>query len=218
MACREWNNDWIAHLYAELDGPEEQQLNEHVTGCADCRQTLEQLAGSRRLLQASAPAVPTPPRVVMIQPRRLARPFWTFAFGLACAMLVFVVGLLAGGGQFLAPGPQPTTIDADLVTRAELDELLRAQEGTLETRLAAFASRPAPAQRDSEICLTREQFASQLETELERYRQEVDYTQERDFRILAGQIGAVEQRAASWIDENRDALRLALHYRGVDEH
>ena len=214
MACKEWNNDWIAHLYAELDGPEKRRLDEHLTGCAECRRTLEELAGSRRLLQLSAPAVPIPPRVVMIQPRRLGRPFWTFAAGLACAMLVFAVGLLAGGGQLLAPEPQTATVDAELVTRAELEQLLRDQQGTLETRLAAFESRPDPAQQQSDVCLTHEQLAS----EFERYREEVDYTQERDFRILAGQIGAVEQRAVTWIDENRDALRLALRYRGVDEH
>lgn len=213
MACKEWNHDWIADLYGELDGEPKRRLDAHLAGCAECRSTLEELAGSRGILREAAPAIPTAPRVVMIRPRRLARPFWSFAAGLACASIVFFAGLLAGGTEFLAPEARSTAADPELVTRAELRRIVeerREREATLDGRLASLESQPQPAQAGSDLCLTREQFES--------YRAEFDSAQQRDFRILAGEIGAVEQRAATWIDENRDALRLALRVRGVDEH
>ena len=102
-----------------------------------------------------------------------------------------------------------------MLTRAELDRVLREQQARLEARLAAYEGRFAPSSEIPQTLLTHQQF----EDELTRFQQEVRYDQARDFRLLLGEISAAEVRAANWIDENRDVLRFALRNNpGLGEH
>ena len=95
MTCKHWNDDWVAHLYCELEPAELVRLEAHLADCTECRATLDALSGSRRALQEAAPSVPAAPRLVVLQPRRLWRPAWAFAAGMACALLLFAAGLWA---------------------------------------------------------------------------------------------------------------------------
>ena len=79
MSCKHWNDEWVAHLYGEMNPAEEADLVRHLDGCASCRDTLEQLSGSRSLLRESAPLVPDAPRVVVLRPQRWRQPAFAFA-------------------------------------------------------------------------------------------------------------------------------------------
>jgi hypothetical protein len=215
MACKHWKDDWVAHLYGELEVAEQSKLVEHVAGCSDCRQTLDGLAASRRMLQESAPWVPAAPRVVMVQPRRSWQPGWAFATGVACALLVFVVGVLVAPGLLPKGDVVPSDSTAGLLTRADLERALQRQQEQFEVRLATYEEQVTPSSTVPASWLTRDQ----LDDEMTRFRNEVRYDQARDFRILLGEITATEVRTANWIDENRDVLRYALRNRPeVGEH
>ena len=46
MSCQNWNEDWVAHLYGELDADETARLERHLEDCAECSETLDR---SRRI-------------------------------------------------------------------------------------------------------------------------------------------------------------------------
>ena len=96
VSCKHWKNDWVAHMYGELEPAEERELARHLVICTACRETLDGLETSRQLLQDGAPHVPAAPRVVVLQPRWSWSPIRSFAAGVACAILVFGLGLFAG--------------------------------------------------------------------------------------------------------------------------
>ena len=203
MACREWNTEWVAQLYGELDPAESRQLNEHLRSCDDCRQTLERLAQSREWLRSGIPDVPAPPRVLLLPVSGARRPIWAFASGIAAALLVFAAGLYAGLGLPGAPprGPsEPATASTALpaVDSAMLDRLAE-----LETEVEVL--RAASGSRSSGVAgIT----ATELDDRLAGLERRFQTERVRDVEFLLGEINATEWRAANWVDENREALRL----------
>ena len=182
MACKQWNDDWVAHLYGELEPHETTRLTEHLERCASCAETLQQLSSTREVLHQCAPAVPSAPRVVVLRPRPAWRPVWAFAAGLACALLVFAIGLnlLPAGG----------TADQ------------QAQLARLEQRLQQIEQLSPVSQN----VLTRQEF----EAGLTRLAQRGEVDRARDFEFLLTEISAVEYRNGSRINTNREALRYAM--------
>jgi len=198
-ACTEWNDEWVASLYGELDTEEQARVDVHLASCASCRLTLDELSESRELLQQSIPALPAAPGVIVLQPRRTRQPLWAFATGLACAAAVFLVGAMAGP-MFLSPEEPPLkTTGADrtiqqpevlpasgrsLEVEREIADLRLEFErrlGEIETRVAE-PKQPKP-RTDPDV--------------LERMglvQQELQAAQERDKRFLLGEIYASELR------------------------
>lgn len=182
MACKQWNDDWVAHLYGELEPQEADRLTEHLERCASCAETLQQLSSTRELLHRCAPEVPHAPRVVVLRPRPAWRPVWAFAAGLACAVLVFAIGLnLLPAG---ATGDQQARL-------AQLEQRLQQVEQV------------SPATQE---LLTRQEF----EAELARLAQRAEVDRARDFEFLLTEISAAEYRNDSRINNNSEALRYAM--------
>jgi hypothetical protein len=211
--CKEWNDDWIAHLYGELDADEEARLGRHLADCERCRETLDELSGARRVLQEAAPGVPAAPRLLVLRPRRFWQSGWAFAWGLACAALLFAAGIWAApwivpaahpAAAHDAAGPAVANQDG-VLTQADLDRALAAQRERFEARLAAFERGAGPGAPAEEVATW-----ERVEDELHRVRNEMRQEQARDFRLLLGEINRNEVRTASWIDENRNVLRYAL--------
>ena len=48
----------VGHLYDELQGADRQAFEQHLAVCADCRDELQALRGTRTQLQSWAPAEP----------------------------------------------------------------------------------------------------------------------------------------------------------------
>ena len=136
MGCKQWNDEWVAHLYGELEPAEERLVTAHLDTCAECRTKFERLASSREVLAAAAPAVPVTPRVVVLRPRPIWSNAWTFAAGAACALILFGAGFISGprfmGNGGNDPVPQEITtrpaVDDSETTRALRDELLAMQQ------------------------------------------------------------------------------------------
>ena len=81
MPCKQWRDEWVAHLYGEVTDEERRTIEQHLSGCSTCRETMAELETSRRLLAQSAPEVPAVPPVVVLRPRRTWSPAWAFATG-----------------------------------------------------------------------------------------------------------------------------------------
>jgi hypothetical protein len=195
MKCEHWNDEWVAYLYDELAPKERTAADGHLEQCADCRATLDDLARSSRILREAAPAVPDTSPIVVTTPRPTWQPAWAFVGGLACASLLFSIGLWAG--------PQVLGQGADADDRGQLMEALqmqrRQQEG-LEQRLAAMEGQtgePQAMQASNEF-VTRD--------DLDRALDRIEADQAEQVRFLLGEITATERRAGNWIDETRNAL------------
>jgi len=181
MPCKEWREEWVAHLYGELTAEEQQTIEEHLSSCSACSETMQELEASRHALASSVPSVPEAPRVVVLPPRRAWHPVWSFAMGAAAAMLVFFFGALL------------TT------PRTQL----------LEERIAQLEAAPlaaSVASGDDEI-LTRAQFDEEMQRLARRQRRE----RAEDLDYLARYLAASEQRNGKFMDRTQEALAyLAL--------
>lgn len=205
MSCRQWNEQWVAKLYDELEPAEERRLEEHLATCESCRGTLDDLATSRLLLREGMAAIPSAPRAIVLRP---GRPVWAFASGLAAALLLFALGAWAGAGvlgdafeERADRGAGPT---ADETVRLALERrivTLEAQLAELATAATETPTEPAPAAVD---CVTREELAADLGQIEQRFK----YERLGDVEYLMGEMKSIERRAAGWVDETREAVRL----------
>jgi len=184
MPCKQWRDEWVAHLYGELSSEERATIDSHLAGCPACSGTMRTLADSRRLLGESAPAVPAAPHVVVLRPGSRWSPAWAFASGLAAATLVFFIGTLA-----VSQGPRPT-------------QALQARVAELEESPRPIQARPA-----SSDVVTREQFDHELELVTRRFRRQ----RAEDLDYLARWLSASEQRTGTFMDRTQEAITyLAL--------
>jgi hypothetical protein len=214
MPCKQWNEEWVAHLYDELEADEADRLSKHLAGCGECRHRMAELSASREFMQSCSPQVPATPRVVILRPRSFFQPLWAYAAGAACALLLFSVGLFAGyqfpgiggGGpdELRAVAQQPS--DTVIPTAAGgADEALQGQLDLIMRRLndleQASSSPTRGAQPD--IYLTQQQFQDAMTN----YSRTSDTRHARDFEFLLKEITATELRTGTYIDETRDELR-----------
>ncbi len=192
MRCDAWKDDWVAHLYGELQTEEEQELLRHLQDCSACRQSMDDLAEARQRL-AGAPAVPVvswaraAPAAV-----RSWRTVGAFAAGVAFAALCFGMGLV--GATFRATPPEALpTVSA--VSADELDEMRRTVQ-VLTARLAEVEDHDSP--------VTLNDIQREISDAEKRFNRE----RGRDLEYLMQTMTASEMRTASWKDRTNEALQL----------
>jgi len=181
MSCKEWREEWVAQLYDEVTDDERRVIEEQLSRCAPCRETMQELDASRRALAESVPPVPDSPRVVVLRPRRTWNPAWAFATGVVAATLVFLFGTL-----LTSTDTQP-----------------------LEQRIAQLEAAPAKkaAVDDEDAVMTRAQFDDELQRISRRQRRE----RAEDLDYLLRYLEASEQRTGTFMDNTQEALTyLAL--------
>ena len=201
MPCKSWNEEWVAHLYGELEAAEEHRLTEHLGGCSECRDTLEQLESSRRMLRDLAPAELTAPRVVVLPQQRLRQPAWAFAAGLACASVLFAVGALAG--SYFSTAPVPLDVTSRPLPSGDLEQVSQRQQ-SLEARFARLERSLPDDPTQHPALMTR----AQVDEALLRLQHRLELDQARNTQFLLEEINATEFRAGRWVDETRQAIQL----------
>jgi hypothetical protein len=201
MPCKNWKEEWVAHLYEELDPVEEGRLAEHLASCRECRHTMEELAASREFLREASPQVPATPRVVVLRPRGFFQPVWAYAAGMACALLLFSVGLLAG---YRLPGFAGAGADVKPVAAVETDAAVQAQLDSILARLNHIEQAGSRTAGPVPVYLTRQQFEEAMSNQQRLF----DVRRARDFEFLLKEITATELRTGTYIDETRKALRF----------
>ena len=210
MPCNEWNEQWVAKLYDELDPEEDRRLALHLEGCEDCRRALDELGQSRELLQASSPSVPASPSVVVLRPSGLRQPLWAFASGLAAALLVFAVGLGAGYKALSAePSDEVPQLQAQIASDAQARSALEERIDALEAQLIQQAS-ATPAETTPPEAVQAMVSRDQFEDGLRHLEERVNFERARDMEFLLGEMTAVEWRAGKWVDETREAVQMAF--------
>ncbi len=192
MSCKHWKNDWVAHLYGELEPAEERELARHLVICTACRETLDGLETSRLLLQDGAPHVPAPPRVVVLQPRWSWSPIRSFAAGVACAILVFGLGLFAG------PWLLDDSARPDRVAAIEPDQTLQ------DFKNDFFAMNERLARLEGSRQLT----PADLRKELDTLERRLNRERVLDLQQVMRSFAAVELHTGSWMDQTDDRLAM----------
>jgi len=208
MACKEWKNDWVAHVYGEMEPDDARTLTTHLEHCAECAATLAELSASHDILQETSPEVPAPPRVVVLQPRPVWSGPWVFAAGAACSLILFGLGFIAGPRWEQARHAVEQT-----ATRAEVTDPARSTAATLpaanELELRnALSEVQARLARLEEQPKSSTQTASQIRDELDRLEQRVNQERVRDLEHVFDSLTAAEQRTGTWMEQTHDALTL----------
>jgi len=205
MGCPNWNDEWVAELYDELDAAESARLHTPLEECAACRVTLDELAATRSELRQNAGEVPLAPRVVLLPSRPVRPPVWAFAAGLAFALILFSGGIFAGRQIQRVSG---TAAEPQTLTMTEVEAALARQRSEIDDRLAAMeAMRSTTGSTTTDpSTLNRDD----METELADLRRQLELSQARDFEFLLHEINATEARAGGWANETRQALQYVM--------
>jgi hypothetical protein len=204
MACKQWKNDWVAQLYGELEPGEERELVGHLEQCADCRDTLDGLKTSRQLLQDGAPHVPGPPRVVVLQPRGPWSTIRSFAAGVACAVVLFGLGLFAGP-WLLDDGHETDRVTTQEPVRRVEPEAVPATDETLQDLQNDFF---AMNERLAQLEGGRQLTAVELRKELDNLERRLNRERILDLEQVLSSFAAVERHTGSWMDQTDDRLTM----------
>jgi hypothetical protein len=202
MNCARWNDSLIGRLYGEISTEDDAALEQHLSLCSSCRETLEEFGRIRSVLAADEPAVPRLPRVVVLR----GSPRWRSA---AIAASILGAALLAGtgAGAGYALGARRQAPPAAVATQlpAELDpvtESLIRQE--IDRRVASMRAQAAPA----EPTPAREGVTPQeLQAQLARFERKINDSRASDLDYLLTQIEASEVRSGTRIGKTNEALR-----------
>jgi len=208
MKCNEWNNEWIASLYGEIDESELGEMERHLATCEGCGQHLRQLGETRHLLSENGPTVESggafSPRVVVLDTARGRRGGgWRFAGGFAAAAALFALGIFVGIQAFprqpvvLAgsddgidlSNPQSTQIEA--IPASDLTHLKQNYE-TLEQRLGRIETWLPKNEGDRRPIIATE---NRLQLAVGRLNQEFDQRRAEDLEFLFDAILAADAEA-----------------------
>jgi len=198
MQCKEWNDEWVSHLYGELDAAETARLEQHLLSCLSCKEQLAGLQLSREWIQQGEPDLPAVPRVVVLKPRPTWSTAWSFAAGAACALLLFGSGFMIAANRTASTGPETQQAESQPVADPTEVAELRAELSSLRSRLDRVESAPATEAA---------QMAS-WETELEKLEKRVQGERAKDLEYVMESLTATELRTGSWIDQTQDALTM----------
>ncbi len=200
MDCKDFHELLVTRIYDELEPEDSDRLDAHLRDCAACAEELVRLGAARDLLRQAEPELPASPRVVLLTPRPLRRPVWTFAAGFACAMIVLAIGLGAG---WTLRGPAAGGATAPALTRAEVEGLIRDQESRLLSRAATLPTEPAKTRAPLEAALTRKD----LDDAFSRFEKKIDGRRAADLGYVLDAITSSELRSSARIGQTREALR-----------
>lgn len=198
MQCKEWNDEWVSHLYGELDATESARLERHLLSCGSCKEQLEGLQLSREWIQQGEPDLPAVPRVVVLKPRPAWSAAWSFAAGAACALLLFGSGFMIAANRTLPVSSE--TQQAELQPRTDPAEVteLRAELSSLRSRLDRVEKAPG----------TQAAQSASWEKELEKLEKRVQGERAKDLEYVMESLTATELRTGSWIDQTQEALTM----------
>lgn len=180
MPCAEY--DWKGFVLQEITPEERRKMEEHLKGCAACRQEVDAL-GLTIVAVRRLPQQPAPRRLAFVsdpvfeQPWwkrmwRTAGPAWGFAGALAIAGAIFAHGLLA------PPPAPPMRADAAEIRKLVGEELERQMPARVE---AAVKERIGPA-------------AAQLEARLAQFEQRVEGERRADLRDVTAAFELLQKR------------------------
>jgi hypothetical protein len=213
----------LGYLYDELPPSDRQAFDRHLASCANCREEVDGLRGTRTHLASWAPPEPDLGFEIIrsAKPARGAapRPWWRVspAWGLAAAALLTVAASAAianvevrfgGDGVVVRTGwtrgDAPGQVPADLAGQTSTSEVQR-----LEARLKALEGQLAARQPAAVVPAS---VGRMSDAEIVRYvRQQVSESEQRQRDVLARQILQVSRDTE--VARRADIDRLLVAYR-----
>jgi hypothetical protein len=191
----------IDYLYGELATGEREAFERHLTSCADCRDEVDGLRGTRAHLESWAPPQPDRGFQVVSGPRRVAAPrrwayspAWGFA---AAAMLVGAVSaaiahveVTAGsGGVTVRTGWNRTVAPAGTAQAAAATSDMKRVEARLRDLENKLAAAPAVLTASAPATPTGEPIGRMTDADIVRtVRRMIEQSEERQQGVLASQI------------------------------
>ncbi|MEJ5367940.1 MAG: zf-HC2 domain-containing protein [Bryobacteraceae bacterium] len=180
MPCGEF--DWKGFVLQEVAPEERRRMEEHLKGCAACRQEVEAL-GLTVVAVRRLPQQPVPRRLAFVSDPvfelpwwkrlwRMPAPAWGFAGALVIAAAIIAHGLLT------PPPAAPARADAAEIRRLVEEELERQVPARVE---AAVKAHVAPA-------------AAQLEARLAAFEQRVEKERRADLRDVTAAFELLQKR------------------------
>jgi hypothetical protein len=227
MACERIRERLVTLLYDEPDAGERAELKRHLAACPACAAELESLAATRGLLADARPdAPPLAPRVLVLSPRPMQRPWLAFAAGVICALLlvgggaalgVGIAGPTPADGVQLAAGPTlpPEDIDRSpeavgAVSPVELQQTLFDYRNQVD-RVSQDNDRILDLLRNYDSRFeTYETDRSNLSRELAQVTRVLDLRRAADVDMLLSEIAAAEYRANDRIGKTEETFRYIV--------
>jgi hypothetical protein len=205
MDCGHWNESLIGRLYEEISAEDDAALTAHLSECAGCRATLDELRRVRTVLSVDEPEVARVPRVVVLRDRARWRPAALAASILGIAVLA---GAGAGAGYAVGQRRAPVAPTATAAVPASLDPATEALiRSEVERRVAALATAQsgtgAPAASQARAAVT----PADLRAEFARFERKINDARATDLDYMLGQIEASEIRTGSRIGKTNQALK-----------
>jgi hypothetical protein len=225
MACESWKERLVALLYDELDADERRDIEGHLAGCAGCRAELDELASARSLLaEARFDAPPVSPRVMVLAPKSVQRPWLAFAAGILFAVLLMGGGA-AIGMSFAAP-ERETPVDPPQLaierTPPEFRETQPVSLAQLNQELAPYRDRLDQCTQDNQrlsslvqgyddrIRTYQTQYRDELGNEMAKLGQVLDLRRATDVDMLLREIADAEYRANNRIGKTEERVRYIV--------
>lgn len=201
MACNEWNDEWVAELYGELEPAQREALEAHLAACSACRTTIDGLRETRQALHEAAPLVPATPQVVVLRPRPFWSGAWSFAAGAACALVLFGAGFVTGP-RWMGDQPEAATLRSETTPATpahdETSNSVQDEIDALRQRLAQLEQAPETAK------MTPDQFQQALDRLEQRFHRE----RAQDLEYVVRSLTASEVRTGTWMDQTNEALTM----------
>lgn len=180
MPCSDF--DWKGFVLQEIAPAERRRMEEHLRGCAACRQEVEAL-GLTIVAVRQLPQHPIPRRLAFVSDPvlelpwwkrlwRMPAPAWGFAGALVIAAAIFT------HGQLTPPPPAPAQLDRAVLEKAVQAELERQLPARLE---AAVRTQIAPAM-------------AQMETRLASFEQRIQTERRADLRDVTSAFELLQKR------------------------
>ncbi len=182
MACAEY--DWKGFVLQEVPPAERRRMEEHLKGCAACRQEVEAL-GLTIVAVRQLPQQPIPRRLAFVSDPVFELPWWKRlirmpapAWGFASALVI--AGAILAHGMLAPPAPPSAVarLDAAAVERAVEAELERQLPARLE---AAVRAQIAPAM-------------AEMETRLAAFERRVEAERRADLRDVTAAFELLQKR------------------------
>jgi anti-sigma factor RsiW len=180
MSCADF--DWKGFVLQEIPPAERRRMEEHLKGCAACRQEVEAL-GLTLVAVRQLPQQPIPRRLAFVSDPVFQLPWWKRLWHMPAPAWGFAAACLVAAAIFahalLAP-PPPAVAGYD---PAALEKAVQAElERQLPVRVeAAVRTQLAPA-------------AAQLETRLASFEQRVESERRADLRDVTAAFELLQKR------------------------
>lgn len=228
--CEALRDDILALLYDDGEPAERARARDHLAQCVPCRVEYGEFKGVRKALGGwTLPAITAAPKpVVVVRPATR----WMTAGLAAAAGLILGVGLAVAGRSYFLSAPttspvasasrsESTTavpVSASLVSRDELQEVLKAQETRHQAELAelrqaflqtADTGAPQGAARSTNVSnlspsvverllrASEERQARLIEARLAGLRTETDLQRQYDMAQIAAGLAYIDSRTGA---------------------